>query len=48
MQKINIVNDSVCLKEENQVKRQNLINKMTLDEKAAFLSGKSEWESSGV
>jgi beta-glucosidase len=29
------------------VKHQNLINKMTLDEKVAFLSGKLEWESRG-
>lgn len=33
------------MKEENQVKHQDLIDKMTLAEKAAFLSGKSEWES---
>lgn len=29
------------------MKHQNLINKMTLDEKVAFLSGKLEWESRG-
>lgn len=30
------------------MKHQNLINKMTLDEKVAFLSGKLEWESRGM
>lgn len=30
------------------MKHQNIIEKMTLEEKAAFLSGKNEWQSRDI
>ncbi len=32
----------------NEMKHQEIIDKMTIEEKAAFLSGKSEWETRDI
>lgn len=36
------------MKEDDKVKHQELIKQMTLEEKAAFLSGKNEWQSRDI